>query len=138
MFTLNEYLVCIFLKMMTMQSCKKAYRLAQAFLALKNSTKMRKSSNFCVNYPISNSRQNSVFSYLSLSKPTYCVWRLAQSFCAQPKNSTVAQAVHVDIPKFCSCTRAVRLQPKNQHSLGRKNSKSMLAVLAAFCISVTM
>ena len=29
-----------------------------------------------------------------------------------PKNSKVAQNVHVDMPKISSCTEAARLQPK--------------------------
>ena len=48
---------------------------------------------------------------------------------AQPKNSTVAQAVYVDIPKISSCTGAARLHPKNLAQFRRKNSTS------TFCIS---
>ena len=56
---------------------------------------------------------------------------------AQPKNSTFAQAVHVDIKivsqlhKCCACTAQKSAQ------FGRKHSTSMLAMLAAFCIWLT-
>ena len=42
-----------------------------------------------------------------------------------PKNSTVAQAVHVDIPKVSSCTGAARLQPSETLAqLGRKKAQA--------------
>ena len=97
------------------------------FLALKNQHKK------CVNNPISNSRQNSVISYLSLSKITYCVLCLAQSFCAicvnyiSPNCAGLHKLCHCKAQKIAQLHKLCMLifqkiavaqaQPKHQHSL---------------------
>ena len=60
---------------------------------------------------------------IALTGRNSAVWTSCAN--AQPTNSTVPQVVHVDISKISSCTGAARQVPKNEHSLGEKNSTSI-------------